>query len=352
MIKLKIMEWNIHQQGRQYKNRKSGDGGIPLWIADMIPDDVDVVVFTEFNCHAQNILEFYVSLTAKGFRYSTTNHSCAWSNDILIAIRVKEIEVKSTSHAKAYPDIPNTTFDVDWDTVPENLRVDIRVGEMDIHLWGIRIKDLNSNYKKRKLEMDTVMHWLEETGGINILVGDFNNLRENTPEQEWNLKVLDDLIGDSFERETPSDNHSWGVSLFLNGTFDGYIKNDHLIYSKEVHVTVEPYEWSFLEKYNYSLKELNFGKKELVIPVGEPDHGILIGKCLAFNDKDFEATAAYFPNGGKTYTLEGLLSQIEDDLGYGQEDGKIFIEKCIERGFITECGNIYSIGNRYVPTNI
>lgn len=213
LIKLKIMEWNIHQQGRQYENKKSGGGEIPLWIADIIPDDIDIVVFTEFNCHARNILGFYSSLTAKGFRYSTTNYSCAWSNDILIAMRGKEIAVKSTSYVEAYPNIPNTTFDIDWDIVPENLRVDIHVGKMDIHLWGIRIKDLNSNYKKRKSEMGTVMNWLEATGGINILVGDFNNLRENTPEHEWNLKVLDDLLGDSFERETPSDNHSWGDQL-------------------------------------------------------------------------------------------------------------------------------------------
>lgn len=337
MKKLKIMEWNIHQQGRQYKNGKSGDNEIPLWITEKISDDVDIVVFIEFNSHASNVLEFYNSLTSKGFCYSTTNYSCAWSNDILVAIRGKEFEVKSTSYVKAYSDIPDMTFNIDWDIIPENLRVDIRVGEMDIHLWGIRIKALN--YKKRKIEMDMVLRWIEEIGGVNILVGDFNNLRKETTEQEWNINILDKLLKEKqFERKTP-DNHSWGVSRFLNGEIDGYIKDDHLIHTKEVHATVEPYVWSFLEKCNCSLERPKFGKEKLVIPVGEPDHGILIGELLIFCHKDFDFIAEKFLNGGETHTLEDLLILIEKDLGYDKKEGKVLIEKCIERGFISECGN-------------
>lgn len=353
MEKIKIMEWNIHQQGRQYNNKKSGDGRIPLWIVEEIPDDVDVVVFTEFNCHAQNILEFYNLLSAKGFSYSTTNCSCAWSNDILVALRGKEFEVKSSSYVKAYPDIPNTTFDIDRSIIPENLRVDIHVGEADIHLWGIRIKDLNSNYKKRKIEMETVLHWIEEIGGINILVGDFNNLRVNTIEQEWNLNVLDRLLKEKqLERKTPSDNHSWGVSRFPNGEFDGYIKNDHLIHSKEVYATIEPYVWSFLERCNYSLKKSKFGIEKLVIPVGEPDHGIMIAELLIFDDKDFEAIAANFSNGRETHKLDDLLTLIENALGYDKKEGKALIDICIERGLITKCDNNKDIQrNGYISAN-
>lgn len=277
-MRLKIMEWNIHQQGRQY-NGTSKDGEIPLWIVDEIPDDINIVVFTEFNCHAKNINDFYEALSDKRFSYSTTNYSCAWSNDILIAVRGKEIAVKAVSYIKAYPDIPNTAFKIDWEIIPENLRVDINIGKKDIHFWGIRIKSLGSDYKKRKKEMETVLQWLKEIDGINVLVGDFNNLREDTPEQNWNLSVLDSLIAGNFERKTPL-NHSWGVSLNLkNKTFDGYIKNDHLIHSKEIHATVGSYKWSFLEKREYSLKKPRHYKQELDIPVGEPDHGILIGEC-------------------------------------------------------------------------
>ena len=276
-MRLKIMEWNIHQQGRQYKNRRSQDGKIPLWIVDEIPKDVNVVVFTEFNSHAKNVQQFYNLLVAKNFFYSTTSYSCAWANDILIAVRGKDIEVKSTSYVKSYSDVPNTTFNIDWDSIPENLRLDIQVGNKSIYLWGVRIKDLGSDYVKRKVEMETIMNWLQEIGGISILVGDFNNLRENTPEPNWNLKVLDALLGTAFKRVTPESNHSWGVSLLeSNNSFDGFIKNDHLICSNEISATAEPYKWEYLQHCNYDLEEPCCNKQKLNIPVGEPDHGILI----------------------------------------------------------------------------
>lgn len=272
-MELNIMEWNIHQKGRQYSKGRSADGPIPDWIVDEIPNDMNIVVFTEFNSHARNISDFYKKLEAKGFSYYSKEYDCPLSNDILIAIRGEQIKVKSISVVDAYP---NNSITDGFETIPENLRVDIRVNEKDIHIWGIRIKDLKGNYKKRKLEMKQVMEWLNAVEGIRIIVGDFNNLRENTPETEWNLMVLDNLLGDSFKRETPQ-NCSWGVSL-SNGEFDGYIKNDHLICPKELDATVKPYEWSFIKHCNYRLKKASYyGKQSLIIPDCEPDHGILIG---------------------------------------------------------------------------
>lgn len=271
-MELNIMEWNIHQKGRQYSKGRSGDGPIPNWIVEEIPNDMNIVVFTEFNTHSQNISDFYSELEAKGFRYYTTKYECPWSNDILIAIRGDQIEVKSTSVVDAYPnsDIPDG-----FDVIPENLRVDICVNGTDIHLWGIRIKDLRSNYKMRKHEMDMVIECLKATAGNNVIVGDFNNLRENTPEKEWNLNVLDELLDGMFIRKTPS-NYSWGVSS-VDGELDGYIKNDHLIHSNNMDATVKPYKWSFIEKTNYTLKEPYYGKRDLIIPDCEPDHAVLIG---------------------------------------------------------------------------
>ncbi|MBQ2093523.1 MAG: hypothetical protein II190_02945, partial [Ruminococcus sp.] len=89
-------------------------------------------------------------------------------------------------------------------------------------------------------------------------------------------------LGDSFKRETPS-NCSWGVSL-SNGKFDGYIKNDHLICSKELDATVKLYEWSFIKQCNYKLNEPYYGQQSLIIPDCEPDHGILIGS-VKFRDR-------------------------------------------------------------------
>ena len=52
-MELNIMEWNIHQKGRQYSNGRSADNPIPDWIIDEVPNDMNIVVFTEFNCKRQ-----------------------------------------------------------------------------------------------------------------------------------------------------------------------------------------------------------------------------------------------------------------------------------------------------------
>lgn len=62
-------------------------------------------------------------------------------------------------------------------------------------------------------------------------------------------------------------------------------------------------------------------------------------KELYFLKKEFLTIGGYFNNGGETYTLEELLVKLESDLGCNQDDAKILIEKCVERGFITDCGN-------------
>ncbi len=100
-MELNIMEWNIHQKGRQYSNGRSADNPIPDWIIDEVPNDMNIVVFTEFNSHARNISDIYSKLKAKGFSYYSTKFECPWSNDILIAIRGEQIEVKSTSAVDA-----------------------------------------------------------------------------------------------------------------------------------------------------------------------------------------------------------------------------------------------------------
>lgn len=114
-------------------------------------------MLTEFNSHAENISDFYNDLLKKGFSYSSTNYSCGWANDILIAVRGNDISVEEVSHINAYSDNPNTTFDMTWENIPENLKVYIKVNEKAFHLWGIRIKDLQCNYEKRKIEMQMVI---------------------------------------------------------------------------------------------------------------------------------------------------------------------------------------------------
>ncbi len=269
-MEVKIMEWNIHQQGRWGKR-------IPLWILDEIPQDINILTLTEFNGHAENIDEFYKKIKAMGFYYCNTNYSFKSANDILIAVRGKEIRVESVSYFKAYPDAPNSTFCIQWEYIPENLRVDITVRNKPVTILGIRIKDLEIDYSSRKIEMETVMKWVKEIANPIVILGDFNNLHVNTRIQDWNLKVLDYLLGKEFIRKTPA-NHSWGLQ-YSNGQFDGYIKNDHLICKNISEYEVENYAWNFISNINYQLDDKNrFGQQKAEVPVGDPDHGILFAK--------------------------------------------------------------------------
>lgn len=269
-MEVKIMEWNIHQQGRMGKK-------IPLWILDEIPQDINILTLTEFNAHAKNIDEFYKKIQDMGFGYCNTYYSYKYANDILIAVRGKEIKVESVSYFKAYPDELNSTFCIQWENIPENLRVDITVNNKPVTILGIRIKDLKGDYSSRKIEMETVMKWVKEITNPIVISGDFNNLRVNTPIQDWNLKVLDELLGKEFIRKTPA-NHSWGLT-YSNGQFDGYIKNDHLICNNISEFEVENYDWNFVRNRNYQLDDKDgFGQKKAKIPVGDPDHGILFAK--------------------------------------------------------------------------
>ena len=250
---------------------------IPLWILDEIPQDINILTLTEFNGHAENIDEFYKNIKCMGFNYCSTYYSCKYANDILIAVRGKEIKVESVSYFKAYPDEPNSTFPVQWKFTPENLRVDITINNKPLTILGIRIKDLEGDYSSRKIGMETVIKWVREITNPIIILGDFNNLRVNTPIKHWNLRVLDDLLDDKFVRKTPI-NHSWGLT-YSNGQFDGYIKNDHLICRNVRECEVENYDWSFASNRNYHLDDKNeYGQQKVKIPVGDPDHGILFAR--------------------------------------------------------------------------
>ena len=55
--------------------------------------------------------------------------------------------------------------------------------------------------------------------------------------------------------------------------------------------------------------------------------------------KDIFTIGGYFPSGGETYTTNELLFKLENDLGLDKKEANILIGKCVEQGFITECGN-------------
>lgn len=62
-------------------------------------------------------------------------------------------------------------------------------------------------------------------------------------------------------------------------------------------------------------------------------------KEFHFLKREFLIIGDYFKDGGETYTTNDLLFKIENDLGYDEDEGKYLIERCVEQGYIIDCGN-------------
>lgn len=266
MKSLSIVEWNINQRG--------GHGNtIPSWLLSELLPAPDILVLTEFNRSASNLQVFLSELIQMGYSYYCSENSAKWGNDVLIAVR-GEITIVGCSFVDAYP---NNISDL---STPENIRVDIQYEGQNISLMGIRIKELKEDYYSRRLQMQTVMKWVNDISNHILVLGDFNNLRENTPKITWNLRVLDRLLGNTLVRVTPKDNHSWGLSYQCkSGKFDGYIKNDHLLMTSQFTVKQCSYDWSFISKhprdYIVSDTENKYAQKAITILPGVPDHALL-----------------------------------------------------------------------------
>lgn len=173
MSKLNVFCQNIHQQGRNAN-------WIPLWIIDYFEKNTNVVILNEFNCKAANIQDFYRELIERGFEYFVTNYNHTVSaNDTLIAIKKsREIKIQSVSYVSAYnePQKTNST-DIDYEMIPENLRVDISVDERIISIIGVRIKTLQGNQEKRLQQFEFLIKQIKQIPNDVIVGGDFNNNR-------------------------------------------------------------------------------------------------------------------------------------------------------------------------------
>ncbi len=275
MKNLKILEWNIHHQGRKAKKT-------PLNIVEYIMrEEEDVIILLEVNTQAENFEDFCEKFNEKGYRiYMACYKECNYANDMFIAVNSKSnIFVKNVDYHKAYHSEAENKNDL---SIPENLFLDIEINGKSYVIGGVRIKELDSNYPIRKKQMETLISWNNEIDVPIILLGDFNNLRENTPEQSWNLKVLDSIIERKFIRKTPEFNCSWGVAYYpQTKKYDGYIKEDKLLLSTSIQSVAEvslAYYWDYLsDNIDGSwLDPVNqYGRQKINVPIGIPDHAIL-----------------------------------------------------------------------------
>lgn len=272
MDKITILEWNIHQQGR-----KSTE--IPMNILNYITEDVDVAMLLEINGNSSNIDEFRKRLNDKGYGvYITDYKACPYANDILIAVK-ENILIMEIRYYNAYNStkLKNNTRN----TIPENLFISVEFNNKSFILAAIRIKDLDGDYKMRHEQMKNFVEWTDKMKIPIIIMGDFNNLRDNTPIEDWNIKILDQTIEGKFNRKTPNNMYSWGVAYDVDDKkYDGYIREDHLLYSTSLNINVDSVNYS----WNYLIDNINncnvgivdrYGKRKIEINPGFPDHASL-----------------------------------------------------------------------------
>lgn len=58
-----------------------------------------------------------------------------------------------------------------------------------------------------------------------------------------------------------------------------------------------------------------------------------------FLKEGFLKVGEYFKNGGEVFSKSELITKIENDLGYMEEDIILLLDECEKRGFITPVGN-------------
>ena len=174
--------------------------------------------------------------------------------------------------------------------------IEVEINKCKYLLVAVRIKELSGQLIIRRKEMERLLSWLLEYSDIPFIIcGDFNNLRTDTIEKEWNLEVLDKLLQmNDLLRCTPKKHNSWGVSKKANSDeFDGYIAEDHLIISKGKNIGIKPkgkdsteeecleYSWDYL-KNNIKECEVDpvnkYGEQKINVPIGFPDHAMLLAE--------------------------------------------------------------------------
>lgn len=260
-MELRVMEWNIHQQNLQGGGKD--DHPLPEWIIDEF-DDRDIVVLTEF-CHRNSKSTNFIR------KICDNGYNCAFSenttgNDVLIAVKNNYQIINESIQFKSCGG---------KDHLPENLRVDIKVGNGILSIVGARIKafgsdEVDEQQTERKRNMEELMQWIKDIQNPVIVMGDFNNYARETKECKiWNLGVLDKCLLPGFERKTPDG------SSIKDEQSD--ISEDHFLV-KGVSLEEAPQYCRDFCKHNKEVYQK--GKNLSGITPGYPDHAILSGTII------------------------------------------------------------------------
>lgn len=283
MKTLKVLEWNIHQQGGH------GGGKIPEWVASEIKDaDVDIAILTEVCTAGPGRDKFIQSL--KDYRCYTSEN--VGGNDVLIA--VKECYVISDAAPVWVPCYGD-------DMIPENLQVDINVDGTTVSVFGVRIKTTDDFGMRRSQFAGWLLPQLSKIKNPVIIAGDFNNNRRGAEErfnkdripetQRWSIVQIDRLLETQFPdviRKTPEGSSIYEVEP-ERGQEDEFAEDHFLVKGlrcqklfdyDRTFTTRDKIAYfmgkDFAEPWRPGMQE----KDRLKVKPPYPDHAILMGEFV------------------------------------------------------------------------
>ena len=293
---MKLLVWNINQ-------RSSGEE-IPPFVSEMIKNtNADIVVLTEFlsaaNANSEKIKKFKDSLSEKYYTFCNEKRDKERekANGIFIAVK------KGFAEINGAPNEDLKTYYKEEDQ-PNFLQLDIVVDGKPISVIGTRIQvceDMTrSAYIERRQQLVSLVEHIVKLGNENIIVaGDFNNAKIRGDEAADYLTVRDNYRGkvtfDTYNYHimkgifakagltvfTPlGEQYSCGFNLYEGKPSNGYLKEDHIITTKNLKVENSKYCHSFIENYEIDKEwELRWNRRkkkhEYVIVEAYPDHAIL-----------------------------------------------------------------------------
>ena len=278
---LKIMEWNL--------NFASSDDVKPAsFIRDYLIEDY-INVFTEVRAN-EGLQEIGNELDYDSILSDDTEES---SNQIVIMA------------PKAY-NLQEVQGALGKSPAPDFLHGIITVDQKKVNIIGTRIRVLD--YKERFKQLQALNEYIENINGAVVCMGDFNSgqirgdekasynevksLYEYTKEKKlsdlrfYNFHIIKEIFLEKAHLIEPKgEDNSWGL-LERNGKIlPGYpgarVKNDLLLYSKDLNLVSSFYSWKHVrdnEQIYLDMLFKNSKRQGNKIEHGYPDHARLIAE--------------------------------------------------------------------------
>lgn len=261
---IKLLIWNINQRAGY------GESFYPKFVLDCLNKEFDIIIFTEF--YKQD--EWKKFFLNEKYLFETSDNGSK-HNEILIAYNKEKYSKVGNKY----------TWKSDYDKdLPDYLDVCLKDNYGDTFIVvGTRIlvdyydyknaNSLNKEMKARARQCEKIVDRINELNEKNYKIiggGDFNVGRKNNQNEYWSKLLLEEKISDIINVVVPK-----GVShqVYKGDKYAGC--PDLMIYSNEVSVDCEPYNWDFVNDCIDVYVDREFTRE---IPAPYPDHAQIIAK--------------------------------------------------------------------------